>query len=430
MKTSFEKWVENQNFSVDANTLFEEAVICYKVSAYRASFIMTYLGIQTILRDRVLNNQNTPDNIPENMWEGILNDLRNEDTWDQTVFSLVIRKRPGKPFLITDDIRNQYTYFKNRRNDCAHAKSNTISHPQVELLWLFIESNLNKFIVNGGKNGLIERIKKHYDTRITPPNSDPLPLINEIPSTMTIDEIPLFLEEVNIFFEDTKVEGRVFSEESESYQFWKYLASSENSTLKDAFISFIKSDSEIFKKFIIVYPELLYLISADEEFTRVFWTTHLLGLLKNKESKGWDLLKTLLDNEIIPESELGSFYDRLYDETKNTPPEFMVSYLKESNYFQELKKEHFESRIISNAYGITYANDNWDIIDFYLSHIELDRDIVSELNSAYIVSSYGTFYDGMTNKFENNLNFKEAYIKIVEDEGFELPTILVDEDEI
>lgn len=178
MKTSFEKWVENQNFSVDANTLFEEAVICYKVSAYRASFIMTYLGIQTILRDRVLNNQNTPDNIPENMWEGFLNDLRSEDTWDQTVFRLVIRKRPDNPFLITDDIRNQYTYFKNIRNDCAHAKSNTISHPHVELLWLFIESNLNKFIVNGGKNGLIERIKKHYDTRITPPQIQiPYPLL-------------------------------------------------------------------------------------------------------------------------------------------------------------------------------------------------------------------------------------------------------------
>jgi hypothetical protein len=48
--------------------LMEEAFTCYKASAYRASLLFSYLGFQTILKERVLSS-NKPDLIPLKLWQ-------------------------------------------------------------------------------------------------------------------------------------------------------------------------------------------------------------------------------------------------------------------------------------------------------------------------------------------------------------------------
>ena len=55
---------------------------------------------------------------------------------------------------------------------------------------------------------------------------------------------------------------------------------------------------------------------------------------------------------------------------------------------------------------------------------ELDKVIVSELNSTYLISSYGKFYEEMTQLFETNSVFKANYKQIIEEEQFKLPIIL------
>lgn len=104
MKTRFEKWYENNDFPNDAKELFKESVLCYKISAYRASFIMAYLGVQTVLRERLLNAHNKPNNIPEHMWKKKIEELKDDKIWDNTVLDLVNRTNPDNPFLINDDI--------------------------------------------------------------------------------------------------------------------------------------------------------------------------------------------------------------------------------------------------------------------------------------------------------------------------------------
>ncbi|PAD15581.1 hypothetical protein [Shouchella clausii] len=82
MKTRFEKWYGKYDFPGDAKILFEESVLCYKISAYRASFIMSYLGIQEVLLERLLNSHKKPNNIPQNMWEKKLKELKDENAWE------------------------------------------------------------------------------------------------------------------------------------------------------------------------------------------------------------------------------------------------------------------------------------------------------------------------------------------------------------
>ncbi|MCE4049905.1 hypothetical protein [Bacillus sp. Au-Bac7] len=424
MKTRFESWFENYNFPGDADTLFKEAVLCYKISAYRASFIMSYLGIQTVLRERLLNSHHKPNNMPQNMWEKKLEELKDDNAWDNTVFDLVNRTKPDNPFVITDDIRVQYSYWRTIRNDCAHAKSNIVSYPHVEALWLFIESNLNKFVVNGGTAGLHEKIKKHFDTRYTPPNTDVLPIVKEIPHAMTKTEIPLFLKEVDDFFEETILKFNHFDEDSEDFNFWNHVANSEDAILREAFIDFIKSDWDIFRKFIVVFSGKLYEISSDGEFIREFWSSEIWELFKWGNIDGWKILKVLLDNKIIPAEELDEFIKKLYKKAKRNPPEFMIDFLKTTDYFKMLKASLFECRRMSKPFGIEFANNHWDRIRFYLKHMELDSVVVSELNSAYLASSYGEFNREMTKLFETDTAFSQIYKKIIQDEKYKLPSIL------
>lgn len=42
MKIPFEKWIEDNSIPEEAKELFAESIICYKISAYRSAFIMSY----------------------------------------------------------------------------------------------------------------------------------------------------------------------------------------------------------------------------------------------------------------------------------------------------------------------------------------------------------------------------------------------------
>src|SRR6185295_17074722 len=87
-------------------------------------------------------------------------------------------------------------YWRGRRNDCAHARANEIGAVHVESLWLFIRSNLAKLIVAGGRTGLFERFRRHFDATFTPPGNDFLPLVQEIPLSVRHQEYKDFLRDI------------------------------------------------------------------------------------------------------------------------------------------------------------------------------------------------------------------------------------------
>lgn len=60
MKIAFEKWLDENEIPDEAITLFEESIRCYKISAYRSAFIMSYIAFQNILKTRMIKATNTP----------------------------------------------------------------------------------------------------------------------------------------------------------------------------------------------------------------------------------------------------------------------------------------------------------------------------------------------------------------------------------
>lgn len=181
VKLPIQEWLEGKNLGTDADALFEESVQCFKAGAYRAALLMSYLGFQSILRDRILS-AGAPAGVPPGMWSSIQSKLRSDDEWDPSVFDATQQKAPAPVFPVSEDLRQQVTYWKNRRNDCAHSKPGPITASHVEAFWVFVRAHSSKFAVNGSIEALLEKLKRHFDASITPPGTDATPLADEFTS--------------------------------------------------------------------------------------------------------------------------------------------------------------------------------------------------------------------------------------------------------
>ncbi|WP_236635932.1 hypothetical protein [Bacillus thuringiensis] len=70
MNLHFENWIHEQKISEESLILFDESIMCYRVGAYRASFLMSYLGFMKALRDRLLKSDK-PSLVNEHDWEKV-----------------------------------------------------------------------------------------------------------------------------------------------------------------------------------------------------------------------------------------------------------------------------------------------------------------------------------------------------------------------
>lgn len=95
MKLDIEKWNENsENLSEAGKKLLEESVLCYKNVAYRSSFLMSYLSFMVTIKDRVINRRQCPEWIATEVWKRIVNDLTDDDKWEETVIELLLQAKP------------------------------------------------------------------------------------------------------------------------------------------------------------------------------------------------------------------------------------------------------------------------------------------------------------------------------------------------
>lgn len=128
---------------------------------------MSYLSFQTLLKDRVLNSSKS-DQYSDSLWRQNIQDLGEDEVWDTAVFEIIKRAERPVLFPVTEDLRQQLTFWRSRRNDCAHAKSNIIRTPHVEPFSYFIQSDLPKFKVKGGKTWILAKINVYFTRSLTP----------------------------------------------------------------------------------------------------------------------------------------------------------------------------------------------------------------------------------------------------------------------
>lgn len=419
MQIYFESWIKEQDISEDAELLFEEAIKCYRVGAYRASFLMSYLGFMKALRDRLLRSDK-PDLVHEEDWKKTRNDLKDDKIWEDVVFKTTQEKQGklSKVYLINNDLIEEIPYWRKKRNESAHAKDTIIGYSHVETFWLFLQSNLAKFVVNGGKRALLDKIQKHFDKKYTEPGTNFAYLIDEIPLVVKKGEISELLKEINDDYVDL-----YFHEGRQEYLFWKSIAYSPNDNINQSFIEYITSDDAVFAEFIEAFPDRLLLCTHKPELIRLFWKETLFKKIGSYSNTFWELSLTLLRNELIPVMEIPQFVRRLSGKVNagRLPNEEQTILLKEYGLFEAIKESVFVSGNMNKAFsGYQTANNNATKIIYYLRHCSLDVVVVRELNELFGTYNFGSLYDSMKQFIKRNPKFKYEFKEIAENNGLKV----------
>lgn len=424
MRLRFSDWLDNQEMEDEAKDLFAESVKCYKASAYRAALLFSYLGFQTVIKHRMLSSK-TPEGYQDSQWGHIQKELQKDDTWEKNIIK-VIRDKKKPAFKLSEDLCEQYIYWKNRRNDCAHAKGNAIDYPHVESFWLFIESNLPKFVVNGGRAHIVEQIKNYLNPSITPSGTDVGPIIKQVPFAVELIEYKEFLGEL---LKITKGNNRNFSFmflDKPLILVWSemfVLPEDRTKILIDFLIDNRKFTFSLLRK----NPNLIKYFHKEFVYLRSLWKEDF------SLAVDYEIFIMMIQNNLIPEDQLDELFSRMFNKVpsdifsenpfEKKIDEVQKMFLKEKGFFDKFYNLAFKSEKIARDFN--WGNRNKELVLYYLGNFELDSTIVEALNNA-LTTSYPPRHlrEDLRGFYRLNKQLWEAHKDICDDLGEEMPEYL------
>lgn len=399
MRLHFEEWIKDQRISYRTEELIDEAILCYRAKAYKASLLFSYLSFQNIVKERILLTDAPPGYTPH-LWSNIQNELRDDDKWESKIIECIERQRPGSIFRLSEDVKKQYFYWKDRRNDCAHGKDNKIGLSHVETFWLFVESNLSKFWVNGGKESLLERMKIYFDKNLTPPNADPLPIIRDIQYAVDPSD---YNEVLEIIFGYTEIIPIIpFYDKA----FWIKLLTIDSDFRVHA-VNYLKTKKVLILDILIEDPSNLIYFSDDPVFIRSLWKEKKYNINKSP------LLINLLRHGHIPSEQFKEFVSNVSPDIDNflilyQPDETDYRTLEESGFFTEFKLIALE-----NISSFDWTGDNRNLICHLILRYGFDEGMVKAINNAFTGSfTPWKLGDSLEKLFINNPAYKIEYKRI------------------
>jgi hypothetical protein len=409
MDLPIETWLSGQALGAEPTSLLREAVVCFKAGAYRSALILSYLTFQTAVRERLLAAK-APTGVVQGQWDALQKLLRNEDRWDSTVFD-AIQNQKTPMFLLSEDLREQVVYWKNRRNDCAHSKQNTIGSSHVESFWLFMQSNMPKFAVNGSRQALIDKIDRHFDPAFTPKGKDPTPLVAEIPGAIEKKDLEGFFRALN--------EDPIFGiADADFVSFIDCTLRFSDHTLHTAAIEYVAAEHSLFVKFVRAHPEHLLRFAGKPEMIHKLWYVDLF-----KGYPDYPLYDALLRNGLIAPAELPTAAERIVSRLRGVePPDECVPRLTASGFFKVFESFAF---VEGNADQFAWGNPNADLIRWYLERFPLSVEAVE-----CICSRFGSEpcahepRDALEDLFSKSEAKRKEFLKIAKDNDFTLPKLI------
>lgn len=382
MKLKIESWIAENNFSEDVSVLFTDAVTCYKAGANRASLLFSYLALLTILKERIISGTK-PSLITQGEWDNLIAKLHNEDQWESNVFDAVQRRekidmttrsRTKDPiFNITENLRQQIRYWKDRRNDCAHYKDNIIDNSHVESFWNFLQSNLSKITIEGGMQSLINKMVRHFDYTVTPPDKDITPLVKEIEFSVERSKLnefwnnllnsgayPVGLSHQMLILTNRSLEaGRDF--------------------VNVPMIAIIKENNEYLRGFLSEHPDKVLSFNFTPEQVRKFWTTQL----KHCQNK-LAVLSSFLRNGLIPPDEINDAMEiavKSINEYVTDVSDHLT--LQANGFFSVFKSEIIRSNSFARGLAFLWVNERADLIADVIEKYPADEETILRLVEHY-----------------------------------------------
>lgn len=368
MRLPIETWLTDAGLPEESLVAFNESVLAFKAGANRAALLFSYVGWGLALRDRLLRAPGPPTGIQPGQWEAKMRDLRNDDKWDTEVFDCTQMKTPAPIFLVSEDVRAQVRYWKDRRNDCAHFKLNEIAAAHVDSFWAFVRSNLGRFVPLGSEAASIAAILRHFDTNLTPPGADLTPLVRKIPEAITLDRLKPFLMDVRSAL--TTSVGTLKVPRSEEFNVLLATCLSAGDQLGRAALEVLLDDHAILVGVLRMWPDCAGYLSDYPEHVRHLWRQDLF----DRNHADLPVFGALVRNALIPEDQLSDANSRAVLGLRGELPlPTDVDALHRSGFFAALRDAAFVRGLVDQ---FAWGNANAPIIAWYILNFPLDDVIV------------------------------------------------------
>jgi len=423
MKLLIEDW-SYKNLTENAANLMEEAVMCYKVGAYRSAYLMSYLAFKATIRERVLKAAK-PDCINEKCWnEQILKPLGNDDKWEETLNIIVSTAKEGGQgvgavfsFTNYERIKNRYEFWKNVRNSCAHAKDEHITSSTVEHFWNYIQDDLPEFYVLGGKQYLLDKLCYDYKYFQTVGREELENALKDISIVYKKDIKECF----SLFYEKNPMCLRLVGR---NVEFWKLIINGSNKEIQEGFLDFfyLCNDAELFMDWYQLFPKLFYLmINLHREIIQETIAPRLEEQrLYLEEDIFWHLLVEILkvDVKLINIDKVTSDYYKFKMIRKMNLNEEEIEVLHKYKVFQKFLlnagKEFFKNDSDSHFKYYSYTSETEDTdIEQCFRYVEWNINVIEKIN--YAIGELESSCECRSNLYsiENGITRKEIYKKIV-----------------
>jgi hypothetical protein len=367
-----------------------------------------------------------PAGIPQGKWEKHLANLRLEEQWDHEVFDLIQQQKPAPVFLVSEDLRLQVRYWKDRRNDCAHFKVNEIDHSHVESFWNFIFSNIGKFVPNGSAAALLNEIVLYFDPNFTPPNAPLDPIIERIPNCVERDELTQFFKAVALLLSTATLVSNFEFVRDVNRVFDAVIRSANDSSI-NALREFLVTNEKYFVSLLREFPQ--HVILLDQIFptvVRCLWRKHLFSDDRYGR-KDITVFAAMLRAGLIPQEEIAEANTIAVMRLKgNIPSQIDIQILDQCGFFDVFKRTVFEDMQLND---LKWWRGNEELVCWYLKSYPITTEIVRSIYSAFIESnrySWGVCYR-LIELFKDNLTKRHEFEKIAQQEQLALPEAIFGE---
>lgn len=423
----FESWIKSQNLKEDIIIVFEESIKCYQSEAYRAALLFGFIGFQKILRDRLLNS-NAPSSYSSTLsdWEEkIIEKLKNDDSYEKVIIKAVLEPLNNKDiFKLNKGVLNQYQYWKDRRNECAHGKKGFISKETVISLWDFIILYNKHFYVDGGINALLNKLKRYLNDDYTSPDLKADHIIKDIPMILNSQELDL-----------------VYTLLSDELEKLKKLSSNDARHMKlytnviEALLNLEAPYSEVIKRYLYedlnqlieilcVDQELIHFVN-DKETVRAIWKK---GLFINVR-KSIDIISSLLAYNKIPKNQFKELaehtFDYYYAMSLVNLTDTDINILKGSHFAEELRIKVFENDSFDLG-QFNEANSKQNIVTLCLEISNLTESNLRKLYGVFDYSSHPyDLKDTLNYRLRNRPSFSEKLRNEFDDSNVPVPSNII-----
>ena len=271
---NFKKLIEENKSMLNELTLglFEDSIRCFDAGIYRQAYLLAYQGFTQYIRNIVLDAK-MPTGYDQNKWNGVQAKLKNEKEFDEQVFTCIQQKNcpTGTPPIVAildipDTLRDDFTFWRNRRNDCAHYKAYDINASHVLAFYSMLNQYMLKITVEGGMKSLLREFKDAFDPAKTSPKEPIQPLVDKI-------LLMVHPSEMNDFFDGLHSATR-FHFDAKFYSILEGILSGSKKELKNYVIDYLRQSNDLVD-FLSHYPEEVGQLVAKDE-VRTLWYSKLI----------------------------------------------------------------------------------------------------------------------------------------------------------